>query len=78
MVNVTGGGKLVTLKQLLRVPEVESSAVCVSSLCDDNHTVRFTNKKFLVKKNDCPAIVGGPAAGYVRQIYNEQNIMCRC
>lgn len=50
-VKVSAGQKSVKLSQLLYVPELEHTLVSVSSLCDDENNVEFTNRKCLVEKN---------------------------
>lgn len=43
-VRTTGQEKPVTLNCVPHVPEVEHSLISVLNLCDNNHTVGFTNE----------------------------------
>lgn len=41
---------MTTLNRVPHVPEAEPILVSVPSLCDNNHAVKLTNKKYAVKK----------------------------
>lgn len=43
--------------------EVDHSLILVSSFCDEDHTVEFTNNMCVVGKKDCVNGVGGRAGG---------------
>lgn len=51
------------LSYVLLVQDVKHSLISVSSLCDDDHTVEYTNQKCVAKKKNCLVDVGAQAGG---------------
>lgn len=47
-----GREKMATVNSVLHVPDVEHSLIFESSLCHDDYTMEFTNRKCVVKKNN--------------------------
>lgn len=53
VVSITDGKEPVTLNRVIIMSEVEHSLVFVSSLCDNNYTVKFTNEKCVEMEDNC-------------------------
>lgn len=51
IIEPSDGEKPVTLERLFHVFYVEQSSISVSKFCDDDHSVKSTNLKCVLKKN---------------------------
>lgn len=56
VITMSGWEKLVSFNRVLYLPKVAHSSLLVSSLRHDDHTDKFTKKKFILKRNES---VGG-------------------
>lgn len=73
VIKLSGKENPVMLNRVLHVPDAEHSLNSVSSLCDDDATVDFTNRKCVVRKDRCMVGVG-ERAGKTHSVNLHQSI----